>query len=555
MTGTAAAGRAGKHILLDLLASEGVEFIFGNPGTTELPLLDAMVVETRIRYILGLNEVVVMGMADGYAQATGRLAVCNLHAAPGLGNAMGMLYNAARAGAPVLVTAGQQDMGIRLTEPLLWDDLATLARPLCKWSFEVASLAELPRAVRRAAKVAMTAPTGPVFLSIPGDVLTAIAADDLDMGAPTRIGARLRGDAETIAAAAAMLRTSRSPVVFAGDAVAKSRAHAELAAFAEAIGAPVYLEGMANTAAFPSNHRLYAGSVARMAPAVRALLDRHDLVVSVGADLLTQSQASGIEALAPGTKVIHIDDEPWQIGKNFAVAAAIQGCPKAILPELTALVAGCGAQRSDAIAADLAQKQAALLARVAAIAGDMPLQPLPVLGLIGEMLPENAIVIEELLSSGMNNVRQLVPAVAPDSWFGMRGGGIGVAIPQGIGMALAHPDRRVVVLSGDGSALYSAAGLWTLAHYRLPVVTIVFNNGGYRILKQRTRAIGDHSARTGTFVAMDIEDPPIDFMALAAAHGVTGVRVTTLDGVRDAFAAALAGSAPTLIEVIVAREV
>ena len=156
------AGRAGKHILLDLLASEGVEFIFGNPGTTELPLLDAMVVETRIRYILGLNEVVVMGMADGYAQSTGRLAVCNLHAAPGLGNAMGMLYNAARAGAPVLVTAGQQDMSIRLTEPLLWDDLTTLARPLCKWSFEVASLAELPRAVRRAAKVALTAPTGPI---------------------------------------------------------------------------------------------------------------------------------------------------------------------------------------------------------------------------------------------------------------------------------------------------------------------------------------------------------------------------------------------------------
>lgn len=548
-------GRAGKHILLDLLASEGVEFIFGNPGTTELPLLDAMVVEDRIRYILGLNEVVVMGMADGYAQATGRLAVCNLHAAPGLGNAMGMLYNAARAGAPVLVTAGQQDMSIRLTEPLLWDDLATLARPLCKWSFEVASLAELPRAVRRAAKVALTAPTGPVFLSIPGDVLTALAGDDLDLGAPTRIGPRSRGDAETIAAAAAMIRLAQSPVILAGDAVAKSGAHAELAALAEAIGAPVYLEGMANTAAFPSNHRLYAGSVARMAPAMRALLDNHDLVVSIGADLLTQSQASGVEAIKTGTKLIHIDDEPWQIGKNFATQAAIQGCPKAILPELTALIGDCGAHRSAEIAANLAEKQAVLLAKADAMAGDLPLQPLPVLKLIGEMLPETAIVIEELLSSGMNNVRQLVPAIAPDSWFGMRGGGIGVAIPQSIGMALAHPDRRVVVLSGDGSLLYSAAGLWTLAHYRLPVVMIVFNNGGYRILKQRTRAIGDHSARTGTFVAMDIDDPAIDFPALAAAHGVAGVRVETLDEVREALATALVSDKPTLIEVVVAREV
>jgi len=552
---TAPAGRPGKHILLDLLASEGVEFIFGNPGTTELPLMDAMVVEDRIRYVLGLNEVVVMGMADGYAQATGKLAVCNLHAAPGLGNAMGMLYNAAKAGAPVLVTAGQQDMSIRLTEPLLWDDLATMARPLCKWSFEVASLAELPRAIRRAAKVALTAPTGPVFLSIPGDILTAIAPDDLDMGTPTRIGARLRGDCDAIARAAELIRAAQSPIIFAGDHVARSGAHAELAALAEAIGAPVYLEGMANTAAFPSNHRLYAGTVARMTPALRAVMEAHDLLISIGADLLTQSQATGVEALAPGTPMVHLDDEPWQIGKNFAATAAIQGDAKATLPELTALVAGCGSHRSDEIAAKIAAARTALLARADAMADQLPLQPLPVLKLIGELLPENAIVIEELLSSGMNTVRNLIPAVAPDSWFGMRGGGIGVALPWSAGMQLANPERPVVVLSGDGSLMYSAAALWTLAHYKLPVVAVIFNNGGYRILKQRTRAIGEHSARQNQYIAMDIEEPAIDFMALAAAHGVASVRVETLADVGTAFTAALASGAPTLIEVVVAREI
>jgi benzoylformate decarboxylase len=445
-------------------------------------------------------------------------------------------------------------MSIRLTEPLLWDDLATLARPLCKWSFEVASLAELPRAIRRAAKVALTAPTGPVFLSIPGDILTAMAPDGLDLGTPTRIGTRLRGDSAAIAAAADLIRASKTPIIFAGDAVARSGAHAELAAFAEAIGAPVYLEAMANTAAFPSNHRLYAGTVPRMTPALRAVMENHDLLVSIGADLMTQSQATGVEALAPGTQVIHLDDEPWQIGKNFGVAAAIQGDPKATLPELTALVAGCGAHRSAAIAATLAEKQAALLARANALAGEMPLQPLSVLKLLGQMLPENAIVIEELLSSGMNTVRQLVPAVAPDSWFGMRGGGIGVAIPQAAGIQLAHPGRPVVVLSGDGSAMYSAAALWTLAHYRLPVVTIIFNNRSYRILKQRTRAIGGHSAAADTYVEMDIENPAIDFMALAKAHGVAGVRAETLAEVASAFAAALASDAPTLIEIAVARE-
>ncbi len=547
--------RIGKHILLDLLASEGVEFIFGNPGTTELPLMDAMVVEDRLRYILGLNEVIVMGMADGYAQATGRLAVCNLHAAPGLGNAMGMLYNAAKAGAPVLVTAGQQDMSIRLTEPLLWDDLATMARPLCKWSFEVSCIEELPRAIRRAAKVALTAPTGPVFLSIPGDILTAMAPDDLDMLAPTRIGQRMRGDAAAIAAAADLIRAAERPVIFAGDHVARSDAHAELAALAEAIGAPVYLEGMANTAAFPSNHPLYAGTVARMTPALRAVMENHDLMISIGADLLTQSQATGIEALAPGARVVHLDDEPWQIGKNFAATAAIQGDAKATLPELIALVGTGGARRADTVIARLAEARAALLARADALADKLPLEPMPVLKLIGERLPANAIVIEELLSSGMNTVRHLVPAVAPDSWFGMRGGGIGVAIPQAAGIQLANPGRPVFVLSGDGSAMYSAAGLWTLAHYQLPVVTIIFNNRGYRILKQRTRAIADHSARQNHYVAMDIEAPAIDFMALAKAHGVHGVRAETLGEVDAAISAALAADTPTLIEIIVAREI
>ena len=545
--------RAGKHLFLDILHSEGVEIIFGNPGTTELPLLDAFVVEQRLRYVLGLNEVVVMGMADGWAQATGRLAVCNLHAAPGLGNAMGMLYNAAKAGAPVLVTAGQQDMSIRLTEPLLWDDLATMARPLCKWSFEVTSIAELPRAVRRAAKVALTAPTGPVFLSIPGDILNAIAPEDLDIGAPTRIGPALRGDAGAVARAAELIRAADNPIIFAGDCVANAQAFAEMAAFAEAVGAPVYMEGMANRAAFPSNHPLFAGTVPRMTPALRAATRDHDLVISIGADLLTQSQATGVEALEPGKKLVHLDDNPWEIGKNFAATAAIQGCPKATLPELTALVAGCGDGRRADLEARIAEARAALLAKADAAMHASPLDPMAVLKRLGEVMPEDAIIIEELLSSGMNVVRSLLPATRPDSWFGMRGGGIGVALPQAAAIKLANQDRPVVALSGDGSLMYSAAALWTLAHYRLPVVTIVFNNSSYRILKQRTRAIGDHSARENRFVAMDLTEPAIDFMALAAAHGVHGVRVESIPALIEAFQAALASDAPTLIEVPVAR--
>ena len=542
----------GKHILLDLLASEGVDIIFGNPGTTELPLMDAMVVEKRIRYIVGLNEVIVMVMADGYAQASGRLAVCNLHAAPGLGNAMGMLYNAKKAGSPVLVTAGQQDTTIALTEPLLWDDLATMARPLCKWSYEVTRLEDLPRAVRRAAKVALTHPTGPVFLSVPGDLLTN-SIDNLDLLAPTRVASGVRGDTAAINFAAEMIAHAQNPVIFAGDAVPRGDAYAELAELAELIGAPVYLEGMANTAAFPASHRLYGGSIPRMTPAYRAAWKDHDLVISVGADLLTQSQAAGVEALPLGMPLVHIDTDAWEIGKNFPAAAAILGEPKATLPDLSSAVASLMAPATDravAVAAKLAATKAALVAKAEAEAHLLPLRPLPVIHAIGQLLPDDAIVIEEALSSGMNFIRHLIPSNHPDSYFGMRGGGIGMGLPQAIGAALAKPGRPVVALSGDGSAMYSVQALWTAAHYRLPVIFVILNNRSYRILKQRTRAIGDHSAREDTFVAMDFTDPPIDFVMLAEAQGVAAVRVETLDGLREALTRGLSANAPLLIDVV-----
>jgi len=253
--------------------------------------------------------------------------------------------------------------------------------------------------------------------------------------------------------------------------------------------------------------------------------------------------------------LVHLDDEPWQIGKNFAAGAAIQGCPKATLPELTALVQGCGAARRASAEAKIAEAKAALLARADAAMDASPMDPMAVLKRLGEVMPDDAIIIEELLSSGMNMVRSLLPATRPDSWFGMRGGGIGVALPQAAAMKLAQPQRPVVALSGDGSLMYSAAALWTLAHYKLPVVAVVFNNASYRILKQRTRAIGDHSAREDRYVAMDLQEPAIDFMALAAAHGVAGVRVESIDGLLDAFATALASEGPTLIEVPVARAI
>src|SRR5246127_964553 len=209
---------SGKRAFLELLKQEGVEILFGNPGTTELPLMDALAVENELRYVLALQEASVIGMADGYAQASGKLAVVNLHVTPGLGNAMGMLYDAQKAGSPILVTAGQHDQKFNMSEPILWADLPPIARPLVKWAAEVQRLADLPRLVHRAAKTALAPPTGPVFLSLPGDILRADA--DIDLSAPTRVAPRLRGDRAAIEAAAALLADAKRPLIMAGGGAA-----------------------------------------------------------------------------------------------------------------------------------------------------------------------------------------------------------------------------------------------------------------------------------------------------------------------------------------------
>ena len=322
----------GSSALVELLVQEGVDLLVGNPGSTELALMDALGGDARLRYVLALQESIVLAVADGFAQATGRLAAVNLHAAPGLGNALGMLFNAKKAGSPILVTAGQQDQSALLSEPLLGDDLVTMARPLVKWSYEVRRLADLPRAVHRAATTALAPPRGPVFLSIPSDVLTESA--ELELGAPTRIGAGGRPDTAVLEEAVRLIGAARSPVIFAGDAVAQYGAHAQMIRFAELVGAPVYAEDLANTASFPTSHPLFAGTVARLGAAIRSVLDGHDLLVSIGADLFTLSLGGGPEPVPPGLPIVHVDVDPWQLGKNFPTAAALLGDPRLILPEL-----------------------------------------------------------------------------------------------------------------------------------------------------------------------------------------------------------------------------
>jgi benzoylformate decarboxylase len=545
---------SGKRAFLDLLKQEGVEMVFGNPGTTELPLMDAFAVEHDIRYILGLQEAALMAMADGYAQASGKLAVLNLHVAPGLGNAMGMLYDAQKAASPVFITAGQQDLDYLVTEPVLAADLVSLARPFVKWAAEVHRVADLPRLVHRAAKTALAPPSGPVFLSLPGDILKAEA--DLDLMRPTRVAPRVRGDVAAIAAAADVLAAAKRPVIMAGDAVAQSHAHAELVELAELLGAPVYTEFVPNTASFPSSHPLFRGNPVRTAPAVRKILEEYDALLSVGADLFTLSLPSDVDPMPPGMAIVHIDTDPWEIGKNYPPAAAILGDPKSTLPELTAMVRermssaarGAARERLARVSEAALAEREALRAKARSLAGVTPVLPLALLHAIGEILPKDAVVIEEVLSSAPG-IRQLIRSDDPQSYFGLRGGGIGWGLPAAIGVKLALPDRPVVGLIGDGSAMYTVQALWTAAHYRIPVVFVILNNTSYRILKQRLHAFRGLAEQVDTYVGMELVDPAIDFVGLSRSLGVAAERAKTVHEATDLISKALKDNTAMLIDV------
>jgi benzoylformate decarboxylase len=545
---------AGKQALLRLLRQEGVEYIFGNPGTTELPLMDGLVGEPEISYVLGLQEAAVVAMADGYAQASAKLGVVNVHVAPGLGNALGMLYDAQKAGSPLLVTAGQHDQSFNFTEPILWADLPPIARPFVKWSAEVRRLADLPRAVHRAAKTALAPPTGPVFLSLPTDVLQA--EGEVDLGTPTRVAPRIRGDRTAVEAAAELLARAERPLIMAGDAVAQSRAHAELCAVAECLGAPVYAEGIASTASFPTSHPLFRGTLVRLAPAIRQVLGQADCLFSVGGDLITMSLPADFDPVPPDLPIVHLDTDPWELGKNYPAHVAILGDPKATLPDLLeALETRLSAERRARARQRLDEMRAAkrrhledLAGKALADAHRVPIPPLALMHAVATALPPEAVVVDETISSGAG-LRAFVRSDDPQSFFGLRGGGIGWGLPAALGVKLALPGRPVVALVGDGSAMYTCQALWTAAHYRLGVVIVILNNASYRILKQRIHAMKGLAAEADRYIAMDLEDPSIDFVRLGESLGVAAERVEKTADVGPALGRALARGGPTLLDV------
>ena len=542
----------GREAFLALLESEGVTHLFGNPGTTELPIMAALPERPAITYVMALQEALVVAMADGYSRASGSLSACNVHVAPGLGNAMGSLYNAKWIGSPVIVTAGQQEQGHGLTEPLLYDPLVPIAQPLVKWAVEVTRLRDLPRIVHRAAKIAMTPPTGPVFISLPGDILND--RDALELGNPTRVDAAGRPSDAALDRLADRLLAAHRPVIVAGHEIATADALHEAATIAELLGAPVYQQTVCHGAHFLSEHPAFMGALTREQRDVRDTLSPYDLMFCIGSDVLRMSVYSETDPMPEGMAVVQVGLRDWEMGKNYAAETALRADVKetlaALAPRLERKRGSAGAEKAAAIAAlgksNWSARREAVRERALAGIGARPMHPDLLMLRIVETLPEDAVIVEE----GILSARAL-PALYPfrDSraFFGLGSGGIGFAMAGAVGVQIALRGRPVVAVVGDGSAMYSIQALWTAANAKLPITYVIANNGGYRIIKERLKSFHGVERYTG----MEFRDPAIDFTGLARSMGVTAMRITDPDAVAPAIAESIRRNGPTLLDVVV----
>lgn len=547
---------SGRDAFFEVARTEGARYLFTNPGTTELPIFDEMAEETGLELILCLQEGVAVGAADGYAQATGRPALVNLHIAPGLANGLCGMFNAMWSRSPVVVTAGQQDTRHLVQDPMLAADLCAMAAPFAKWTYECRRPEEVGIAMRRAFQFAAAPPSGPTFVSIPWDVFDEQADFEIPGPSPLDYGAAASSD--SVARAARLLLQAERPLIVAGDGVARANAVAELVRVAELLGARVAAEPIAGRLVFPFDHPLYVGMMVPSNPAVRATLEQADVALIAAANAFAPFYPSSVMAVPPGVKLVQLDPDPYEIAKIYPVEVGMQGDPRASLAALadeieatrTAAQAGSAEERAARFGAERAAALEGLKAAVAAKFDARPIAPIVAVSEVAAALEPGTIVVDESVTSTLG-LRSSLTLSEPGSYIFTRGGGLGFGLPAAIGAKLARPDRPVVAVVGDGTTLYTPQALWTMAHHRIPVVGVVLNNTSYLILKTGLHSMQGKAAKHDVWPGMDIVDPKVDFPTLARAFGVAAERVEAAADIGPAVRKALASGAPALVEVVV----
>ncbi|WP_105567361.1 benzoylformate decarboxylase [Microbacterium halophytorum] len=509
----------------EILRAHGMTTVFGNPGSNELPFLAGM--PDDFRYVLGLHEGAVVGMADGYAQATGRPAFVSLHAASGTGNAMGALTNAHYAHSPLVLLAGQQVRSTVGQEVMLSSvDAALLPRPLVKHSHEPLSPDDVSRSVAHAIHEAGSSPRGPVYLSVPYDDWSQPAPADDALLASRSVRHAAALDGGQLAALVADLDAARAPVLVLGPDVDAERAQPHAVALAERLGAPVWVAPSPSRCPFPTTHPHFRGQLQTGKNALRGALEGHDLIVVIGAPAFRYHRYEEGSYLPEGTRVLHLTQDPSE--------AARAPFGSATVTPVGAALAG--------LAEGVADRGERLTPRPAPAVRRAPG------GMTGEEILE---ILDERSAPGITYVNETttldtmflerVAMTEPDSYHFPASGGLGFGLPAAVGVSLARPDDTVVAVVGDGSANYGITALWTAAQQRTRTVFVIANNGTYGALR-------GFAAVLDALDAPGLDVPGIDFVALATGYGVPASRVTTPDAFRAAYDAALAADGPVLID-------
>ncbi|MFO1160806.1 MAG: thiamine pyrophosphate-binding protein [Reyranellaceae bacterium] len=542
----------GRQVFMETLLAHGVDRIFGNPGTTESPLLDSLLDYPQIQYIVHLHEGVAVGAANFYAQASGKTAFVNLHVAPGLGNGIGMIYSAMKNNSPMVVTAGQQDTRIRLRDPVLGHDLAAMAEPVTKWSVQVESADELGPILQRAFKIANEAPAGPVFVALPINVMEQETA--VPPGKPARVFTASRPDPAGIEAMARSIIAAQSPTIVAGDDVARAGAGKTLEKLVERIGASVWFEGLRGRNSFPTDHPAYRGTLAFDAPGVAKQLAGNDLVLLVGGPFFEEVWYGPGSPFPAGCKVLQIEAAPPRMAYNFAVDAGVIADVDASLEALwqaTTGINGAAARaRQDAFRAQKLAEDAAQKSRVEKAWSRTPTSMARVMAELEAASPADVIVVDETITANLDLFKTFTFAGAGDYYSG-RGGGIGQGLAGALGVAVAEPKRPILCVSGDGSSMYSIQALWTAAHHDLPIVFVILANREYRVLKHNIDA---YRARFDVksnkpYMHMDLSGPVLGFVDMAKGMGIAGTHVVKADDIGPAIAAAFRSGKPHLVEI------
>ncbi|MCX5193033.1 benzoylformate decarboxylase [Streptomyces sp. NBC_00249] len=530
--------RTVRESVLDVLRARGMTTIFGNPGSTELPMLKQF--PDDFRYVLGLQEAVVVGMADGFAMASGTTALVNLHTGPGTGNAMGAILSARANRTPMVVTAGQQVRAMLTMEALLANPQSTLLpQPAVKWAYEPPRPADVGPALARAAQIAETPPCGPVFVSLPMDDFDVVLDEDEDRAAQ-RTAARTVTHAaapspEVVRALAGRLADARSAVLVVGNDVDAAGAWDAVVELAERTGLPVWSAPTEGRAAFPKSHPQYRGTLPPAISPLAGCLEGHDLVLVIGAPVFCYYPYMPGAYLPEGAELVHLTRDAEEAARapvGDALVADLALTVRALLAELPAREVSRAPRTQRAESVETV---------------DGTLTPLAAMTAIAQGAPENTLWVNES-PSNLGQFHDATRISTPGSFLFTAGGGLGFGLSAAVGAQLGAPDRPVVCVIGDGSTHYAVQALWTAAAYKIPVTFVVLSNQRYAILQWFAQV--EHAQG-----APGLDIPGLDIASIATGYGVRAHQATGAGEltklVRES---ALQQDGPVLIDVPITTE-